>query len=343
MHLQDILSYDSSLTLVHGDQGGKYLQISLPDELKSHSVVFVKNQKFLSSLLKSLEHEFSDIACVFDQKLWSSLNEDQLQVLKSKARVVARTSNVPLSIARLSEPFYQARMGELQQSVDGRQMGTSDIEASALISQGVFIGEHVTIGAHVVIHPGVVIQSHVSIGEHSVLYPNVTVMPFTKIGKHVRIHANTTIGSDGFGYVFDKGVHHKIWHMGGVEIQDRVEIGSNCSIDMGAFTATVIGAGSKIDNQVQIAHNVKIGKGCILCGQAGVAGSAVLEDYVVLGGRAAIGPDAHIGQATQVAGGAMVNEGARWPQGSILGGHPARDIKEWMKTFAWVRKNALKS
>jgi UDP-3-O-[3-hydroxymyristoyl] glucosamine N-acyltransferase len=130
--------------------------------------------------------------------------------------------------------------------------------------------------------------------------------------------------------------------MGGVIIHDGVEIGSNSSVDMGTFSPTIIGPGCIIDNLVQIAHNVKLGRGCVLCGQSGVAGSAVLEDFVVLGGRAAIGPDSHIGMGTQVAGGAKVNESAIWPAGSKLGGHPARDLKEWMKGFAYLRKVSLK-
>jgi UDP-3-O-[3-hydroxymyristoyl] glucosamine N-acyltransferase len=89
---------------------------------------------------------------------------------------------------------------------------------------------------------------------------------------------------------------------------------------------------------VQIAHNCKLGRGCVLCGQSGLAGSVVLEDYVVLGGRAAVGPDSHIGMGTQIAGGAMVNESAVFPAGSKLGGHPAKDLKEWMRSVAWVRK-----
>ena len=148
------------------------------------------------------------------------------------------------------------------------------------------------------------------------------------------------IGSDGFGYTFHQGQHKKIWHMGGVIIQDDVEIGSNSSVDMGTFSPTIIGAGTRIDNLVQVAHNCKIGKGCVLCGQSGVAGSAILEDFVVLGGRAAIGPDVHIGMGAQIAGGAKVTDGV-WPAGSKLGGHPARDLREWMKGLAYVRKMSL--
>src|SRR5690606_2968050 len=169
-----------------------------------------------------------------------------------------------------------------------------------------------------------------------------TLYPFTRIGKNCRIHSGTVIGSDGYGYTFHQGQHLKIWHMGGVIIHDDVEIGSNTSIDMGTFSPTIIGSGTRIDNLCQIAHNVKIGRGCIICGQGAIAGSAVLEDYVVLAGRAAVGPDAHLGMGTQLAGGAMVNEGVTWPAGSKLGGHPAKDIKEWMRGIAYLRNMSLK-
>ena len=190
--------------------------------------------------------------------------------------------------------------------------------------------------------PGTVILPHSEIGDNTKIFSNVSIYPFTKIGKNCRIHSGTVIGSDGFGYTFHQGNHVKIWHMGGVDIRDDVEIGSNSSVDAGTFSPTIIGSGTRIDNLVQIAHNVKLGRGCVICGQAGIAGSAVLEDYVVMGGRAAVGPDSFIGMGTQIAGGAKVNESANWPAGSKLGGHPAKDLKEWMKGVAYLRTMSLK-
>ena len=114
------------------------------------------------------------------------------------------------------------------------------------------------------------------LGEETNLFPNVTIYPRTQIGKRVRIHAGTVIGSDGFGYVFDAGVHRKVPQIGNVIIGDDVEIGSNVTVDRGALGSTVIGKGTKIDNLVQVAHNVEIGEHCILCAQVGIAGSAKL-------------------------------------------------------------------
>lgn len=344
MHLTDLFAHDADTQVVHLAGPGTVTTIMLPHELTDGGLVFIKNAKFLQALSERFAAAAPRAAAaIFDRKLWQGLAPEAQADWTHKLGAVATTANVPLTMARLSAPLYQAKFQNWQGIVDGRQLGTTDIHPSAQIAQGVFIGEHVSIGPNVVIHAGCVVSSHVRIGADTVLFPHVVLYPFTELGQGVRIHANSTIGADGFGYVFDKGVHHKIWHTGGVVIHDQVEVGANSSIDMGAFTPTVIGRGTRIDNQVQIGHNTKIGAGCVLCGQVGVSGSVVLEDFVVLGGRAAIGPDAHIGKGSQIAGGAMVNEGAVWPAGSVLGGHPARDLKEWMRTFAWVRKNALKS
>jgi UDP-3-O-[3-hydroxymyristoyl] glucosamine N-acyltransferase len=318
------------------------LAISALDALKPHSFIFIKNGKFLDKFLPHIDKALElNLGLVIDEKFFSLMGPSYKEQMEKLAWIVL-SPNIAQSLTILSKPFFDLKMKGLNTQVDGRQMGTTEIDPSARISQNVFIGENVKIGAHVEILPGCTILPHVTIEEGTKLFPNVTIYPFTTIGKNCRIHSGVVIGSDGFGYTFSQGQHKKIWHMGGVIIHDDVEIGSNSSVDMGTFSPTVIGAGTRIDNLVQIAHNSKIGKGCILCGQAGLAGSVVLEDFVVLGGRAAIGPDSHIGMGSQIAGGAKVNEAAIWPAGSKLGGHPARDLKEWMKGFAYVRKMSLK-
>jgi UDP-3-O-[3-hydroxymyristoyl] glucosamine N-acyltransferase len=343
MKLNELLKFDSALKIVKNPEWPEeILAISALDALLPKSFIFIKNAKFLDKFLPHLEKALSlNLGLVIDEKFFTLMSAE----FKTKIEAmpwIATTSNVALSLTTLSKPFYDLKMSGLNTQVDGRQMGTTDIDPSARISQNVFIGEHVKIGANVEILSGCTILPHVTIGDNCKIYPNVTIYPFSTIGKNCRFHSGVVIGSDGFGYTFHQGQHQKIWHVGGVIIQDGVEIGSNSSVDMGTFSPTVIGPGCIIDNLVQIAHNVKLGRGCVLCGQSGVAGSAVLEDYVVVGGRGAIGPDAHIGMGSQVAGGAKVNESAIWPAGSKLGGHPARDLKEWMKGFAYVRKMSLK-
>lgn len=343
MKLQDLSKFDPNVKVVKNSEWPEeILAISSLDHLSSQSLIFIKNAKFLKKFGDQFDQASSlKIGAVIDEKFFGLMDQNTKSHLE-KLPWIATTPNIALTLTKLSKPFYEKKMKGLNTQVDGRQMGTVDINPSAYIAQNVFIGENVKIAANVEIMPGCVILPHSEIGENTKLYPNVTLNPFTSIGKNCRIHSGTVIGSDGFGYTFNQGSHEKIWHMGGVVIQDDVEIGSNTSVDQGTFSPTIIGTGTRIDNLVQIAHNVKLGRGCVVCGQAGIAGSAVLEDFVVLGGRAAIGPDCLIGMGTQVAGGAKVNEGAVWPAGSKLGGHPAKDLKEWMKGIAYVRTMSLK-
>ena len=345
MKLSDLKRYDSSLNFKFNADWSRSLEtIANIENLRADTFVFVKNIKFFNKLEAKLNSgEVKHSGVIFEEKFYLTLKPEIISALESKLGWFATSQNVALSLTNISKPFYDKKLSGINSQVDGRQMGTVDIHPSAQVAQNVFIGEYVKIGADVEIMPGVVILSHSEIGEGTIIYPNVSIYPFSKIGKKCRIHSAVVIGSDGFGYTFNQGQHQKIWHMGGVEIHDDVEIGANSAIDAGTFSPTIVGAGTRIDNSVQIAHNCKVGRGCILCGHSGLAGSAVIEDYVVLGGKAGVGPDTHLGMGTQVAGAAMVNEGAIWPAGSKLGGHPARDLKEWMRGFAYIRKMSLKS
>lgn len=343
MKLQELSQFDSTLKIAKNPEWPEeILAICALDGLLQHGMVFIKNAKFLQKFVPHIEKAISlKIGAVVDEKFYALANAD-LKAELDKLPWIATSLQVPMCLTNLSKPFYEKKMKGINTQVDGRQMGTTDIDPTAHIAQNVFIGEHVKIGANVEIMPGSVILPHVEIGDNTKIYPNVTIYSFTKIGKNCRFHSGTVIGSDGFGYTFNQGNHVKIWHMGGVEIHDDVEIGSNSSVDCGTFSPTIIGRGTRIDNFVQVAHNCKIGKGCVLCGHVGLAGSVTLDDYVVLGGKAGVGPDAHLGMGTQVAGGALVNEAAIWPAGSKLGGHPAKDLREWMKGVAYIRNMSLK-
>src|SRR5206468_7145796 len=138
------------------------------------------------------------------------------------------------------------------------------------------------------------------VGEQSRLFPNVVVYPRTQIGHRVLIHAGTAIGSDGFGYVFHDGAHLKVPQIGNVVIHDDVEIGANVTVDRGALGSTVIGQGSKIDNLVQIAHNVVVGENCILVAQVGIAGSTKLGNFVTLAGQVGVAGHLKVGDHVTV-------------------------------------------
>jgi UDP-3-O-[3-hydroxymyristoyl] glucosamine N-acyltransferase len=154
------------------------------------------------------------------------------------------------------------------------------------------------------------------LGEDVNLFPNVTLYARTEVGHRVRIHSGTVVGSDGFGYVLDNGVHRKVPQIGNVIICDDVELGANVTVDRGALGPTILGKGTKIDNLVQIAHNVTLGEHCIIVSQAGVAGSTKLGNYVVLGGQVGLAGHLKIGNRVSVAAqsGVMNNipDGEKW-------------------------------
>lgn len=302
--------------------------------------VFVKEKRFLDRLISMLENRvFEKMGVIVDAAFFDK-SRDLWQEVAGRVGFIATTANVPQCMTKLSYPFYQQKFASINHVVDGRQMGTASVHPTAMIAQGVFIGEKAQIGENVIIHPGVVIMGHVSIAAGCEIYPRVTIYPHCQIGANCRIHSGTVIGADGFGYVFDKGVHHKIWHLGGVIIEKDVEIGANSTIDCGTFSPTKIGAGSKIDNQVQIGHNGQLGRGVIMCGQSGTAGTVKIGNYCVLGGRAAVANDLEIGDGCQIAGGAGVT--SNWPAGQVLGGVPARPLKEWLRGVAYLRKISIK-
>lgn len=338
MKLSAFKNYESSFELKFGlDADLHILGISDLSELKNEHIVFIKNAKFLTQFFASTIE--SKVGCLIEQKFFETLDKEMLEKLEMKAWFVAVVKDVNLAMSFLSKPFYDEKFSGCNDVVDGRQMGTSSVHPSAWIAQGVFVGENVKIGADVKIHPGVVLMSGVEIGENTEIYPNTTIYRNVTIGNNVRIHANCTIGADGFGYNFGGGVHHKVWHIGGVIIEDNVEIGANSCVDSGTFSPTRIGAGSKLDNLVQVGHNVKLGRGVILCGQVAIGGSTTIGDYTVFGGTAGAANGIVIGKGVQVAGGAGVTNNIE--DGEVVGGFPARNIKEWMKGVAYLRKVSL--
>lgn len=212
---------------------------------------------------------------------------------------------------------------------------SAQIDSTAHLGPYCVIGERVRIGARTVLQGGNFIGDDSQLGDDVNLFPNVTVYPRTEIGQRVRIHANTVIGSDGFGYVQDGGVHRKVPQIGNVVIGEDVEIGAGVTIDRGALGSTIIGKGTKIDNLVQIAHNVEIGEHCIIVGQAGIAGSTKLGNYVVLAGQVGIAGHLKIGNQVIVAAQAGVMndiaDGEKWL------GTPAQPDKEMKRQFIAMR------
>jgi UDP-3-O-[3-hydroxymyristoyl] glucosamine N-acyltransferase len=208
------------------------------------------------------------------------------------------------------------------------------------LAPGVSIGPHavlennVQIGARTVIRSGCVIGRNTSIGADCRLDGNVVVYHDCTVGHHVVIQANSTIGAVGFGYAFIDGAHKLIPHHGGVVIEDFVEIGANTCVDRAKFGNTIIGAGTKIDNLVQIAHNVVIGKCCLIAAQVGVAGSCRIGDGVVLAGQVGLADNIEIGAGTMV--GAQAGVMGNVPPGEKLAWSPALNVREAARVVAHV-------
>jgi len=218
-----------------------------------------------------------------------------------------------------------ARIGQ------GAKLGKGvSLDEYAVIGRGASVGDGAWIGAHAVIGDGV------RIGAESRIYPNVTVYSGTEIGERVRLHAGAVIGSDGFGYVFQNGAHAKIPHVGRCIIGDDVEIGANTTVDRGSIDDTVIGPGTKIDNLVQIGHNCRIGKLCLIMAQVGVAGSTRVEDGCVLAGQAGVGGHLTIGAGAKIAGQAGVFGDV--PAGESWSGYPARPHREALRASGALLK-----
>jgi UDP-3-O-[3-hydroxymyristoyl] glucosamine N-acyltransferase len=222
------------------------------------------------------------------------------------------------------------------------------IHPTAVVSPDAFVSEGVSIGPHVVIErdvrigsgtslaAGVFVGAGTEIGSGCMLYPGVTVYSGARLGNRVVLHSGVVIGGDGFGYVFADGQHHKFPQIGHVVIRDDVEIGCNTTIDRGSLGTTVIGEGTKIDNLVQIAHNVRIGKHCVIVAQTGISGSTTIGDYVVIAGQAGIGEHARIENRVVVGGQAGILPGKIVREGMVVWGTPARPLAEIKRLHAYI-------
>ena len=216
---------------------------------------------------------------------------------------------------------------------------TAQVEPSAQIGEGVridagaVIAENVVLGEGVWVGPNTVVDRGCTIGAGTRIASNAYI-GFCDIGEQCRIGPGATIGTRGFGVAMGGAGHVELPQVGAVKIGDNVEIGSNTCVDRGMGPDTVIGDGTKIDNLVQIGHNVRIGKHCILAGQSGIAGSTVLEDFVVLGAQVGVSGHINLGRGVQVGGKSGVLKGAT--AGEKIAGYPAQPAKQWLRQHVFI-------
>ncbi len=269
------------------------LQISEVGNLKngkSGSISFLSQSKYNKFF------EDSDVSAVI---VGLSFNQNP------NGKTLIKVNNPSLGFAQTLELF------------DNRSTQKRVIHPKAHIEDNATIGENTSIGA------GCYIGENTVIGNNSTINTNVTIYDHCIIGNNVTIDSGTVIGADGFGWVTDKGKHHKIPQIGSVVIKDYVWIGANCCIDRGTFQDTTIGEHTKIDNLIQIAHNVKIGKGCLFAAQVGIAGSTVVGDFVTMAGQVGVIGHISIGDKCVIASKSAVMKSIK--PGSFVSGIPARN------------------
>ena len=212
---------------------------------------------------------------------------------------------------------------------------SAQLEDGVVVEPGAIIGPQVIIGRGSRIAAGAVVGYRCMVGRGSFIGPNATVI-HSLIGDRVILHAGVSIGQDGFGFAMGPQGHLKVPQIGRVIIQDDVEIGANTSIDRGALKDTIIGEGTKIDNLVQIGHNVIIGRHAVIVGQVGLSGSCELGDFVVIGGHAGVVGHVKVGAAAQIAGSSHVNNDI--PAGARVGGTPAVPFRDWARQLAAIKR-----
>ena len=239
------------------------------------------------------------------------------------------TGNAYLSFARVLNILYPPRPVQPGISKMAHIHPEADVHPSSCILPHVSVGAGARILENSVIHPGCFIGENAQVGANSVLHPNVVVYDGCIIGRDCIIHAGVVIGSDGFGFVWDGARHYKVPQKGIVIIGDNVEIGSNCTIDRAALTSTRIGSDVKMDNLVQIGHNVVVGDHTIIVAQTGVSGSARIGSGVVLAGQCGVAGHIAIGDGVIAAGRTGIASDV--PAGRIISGFPAMDHKHWLR------------
>jgi UDP-3-O-[3-hydroxymyristoyl] glucosamine N-acyltransferase len=262
--------------------------------------------------------------------LGKNINPDEF-----KDKNIIITKNPALAYAKVIEMFHPRKISEKGISPSAYVAKTAQISDDATIYPYAYIGEKTIIEKKAVVYPFVHIGDEVAIGEETVIHPHVVIYDKVVIGRRVIIHGGTVLGSDGFGYVWDGEKHVKIPQIGTVEIEDDVEIGANVAIDRASLGKTLIKKGVKIDNLVQIAHNVSIGENSIIVSQVGIAGSSTIGKNVILAGQVGVRDHAVIGDNVRAAGGTGITKSV--PENSLISGNPHMPHKEWLRLQGHIK------
>jgi UDP-3-O-[3-hydroxymyristoyl] glucosamine N-acyltransferase len=284
-------------------------------------VSFLDNRKYLAALEKTRAG-----AVIVDPGLADRVPASAVPILTTE--VYAAWARV----ATLFHPPPPTRPGVHPSAVVGADVRidpSAEIGPLAVIGDGAVIGRRSRIGPLALIGEGVIIGADCRVGSHASI-------SHARVGDRVYVYPGVRIGQDGFGFAVTDDGFLTVPQLGLVVVHDDVEIGANSTVDRGGMTDTVIGAGTRIDNLVQIGHGVQMGRCCVLVAQVGISGSTILEDFVQMGGQAGVSGHIHIGRGARVAakGGVMQDI----PAGGNMGGFPAQPARAWMREVAWLRR-----
>ncbi len=316
---------DASMQPLSADQDIEISSIAALDKAAADDVSFLTNSRYADLLV--------------DTKAAAVLVPSDFEHEHSQdvSAILLRVDDVNVALEKLLEMFaFEPDFPAVGVHSSANIDDTAKLGNDVAIGANVVIGAGVRIGDGTVISPGCVIGRDVQVGRDCVLWANVVVNCGCILGDSVVIHPNSTIGADGFGYRMVGGVHRKIPHIGRVVIEDNVEIGANSCIDRAKFGITRVGSGSKIDNLVQIAHNVQIGNNCIIVAQAGIAGSCELGNYVVLAGQCGLRDHLKLGDGAMVGPLSGLDRDA--PPGAKMLGTPAREYGTFFRQLSFIQK-----
>ena len=288
--------------------------------------------------------EKGHLSFVAQERFADHIETSACSVLIVSEKLLTKDSYPTTVIAVEDAYLYFQVLMNLYNEMKGRKSGIEEgavFHETAKVGENVYVGaftcvsEKVKIGDDSQIYPQVFIGKNVKIGKNCVIYSGVRIYDYCVIGDHCIVHSNTVIGSDGFGFQPTKDGYQKIPQLGNVVLEDDVEIGANCTIDRGTIGSTVIGKGTKIDNLIQIAHNVKIGRNNVIAAQAGIAGSTVIGDWNQIGGQVGIVGHITIGNQVKIQAQSGVNSSAK--DNEILYGSPAINASEYRRNYVHFR------
>lgn len=296
---------------VVGDGSAVLKNFATIENARSGDLTFAENEEFFSRA------EQSEATAIIADSRFSS-----------QKKIIIQVPNARVAFAKALALFFPEKAVKPGIHPTAVIAATAKVDPNACVGPYCMIGERVSIGARTLLQCGNFVGDDSKLGEDVNLFPNVTIYSRSEIGNRVRIHSSSVIGSDGFGYVQEGLVQLKVPQIGNVVIGDDVEIGAGVTVDRGALGSTVIGKGTKIDNLVQIGHNVQIGEGCLLISQVGIAGSTKLGNYVILAGQ--VGVAGHLNIGNKVIVGAKAGIMTDIPDDQKWLGTPAqpdRDLK----------------